>query len=1114
MCKRNLGIIISIVFIILLIRTSLARQVNRNEAVKIAETYLDWMRNTRGNILLKQVKSEITAIEDFKNPKTQRVLAYIIHVQPEGFMVVSSDTNIEPIIAYSFRHNWSPDTSSTNILYHILLQDMKSRKRVLNNLKSGVIEKINMKWINGFQSPIFQQWPEPGTTRTGGWLETTWHQRSPYNDFCPVDPEQDEYLARSLVGCVATAMAQIVNYHKCLGFANLNFDDEYTTRTRKIKIDADSLKCDFPSFERLNTLLESIKYKYENDSILTDIDKTALSFVCGILIRMDYTWNASGALTWDLPGVLTDKLGYFNAECKYFNNAYHTIIENVINGMPAQLTINRNHTGGKHSVVVDGYNTGGFFHLNFGNGEYSPDFIEDAWYNLPEGMPAGYNVVSDATVNIMPFASKTDTIIVSHTAIYFNPLGLGEISETQSVTMRNCSQMPVEIDYIVAPNGFLVGLTQDAFVDSIGHFVIQSGFQLKLNVKFIPNRIGSFKGYLIMSYSNGKKYVAIELSGYGIPAESSIVHGSAVAGIWNKSDSPYFIFGDILIGEGERLEIEPGTEIIFAVPSEFGIGSNAQLIAKGTETDSIYFCAVDTEKGWSGFSFVSSSTDDTLSYCVITGANSFNSNYSSNGGAISCHNSSPRISHTRIEKNNAYYGGALYLLDSSPIIQNTIINNNDAKYGGAVYGKNSSFSFMNVTISYNKADKYGGAIYCHSSSPQIYNSKIGGNSGWYGGALSLIESSPMIQNTIMCKNDAKYGGAVYGQNSSPNFMNVTVSHNTATEQGGCISLEGSNRFVFKNSIIWTGQPYDIPTLSLKDGDFIEFQYSDVDSTISNLIFFGYYPNEIRWATGNITADPLFTDPDNNDFTLQPGSPCIDAGDPLDDVADEPLPHGYLINMGAFGGTSKAATTNNFFLTIIPNPINFGDIGHNLDKKELTLYLKNGCTGTIHITETSCTDPKHFSLLDFSGRGRTIESVSTLESGSIDSIRVIFAISQTLGEYFPAMITIKSVEFPDQSINVLAHVLPRFALTHNYPNPFNSDTNFGYQLPERSRVIIKIYNLLGQEIKSLLDREIDEGTYKVRWNGRNENGQRVGSDLYFYEMKAKNFRCVKKMMLVR
>ncbi|HEX9970620.1 MAG TPA: C10 family peptidase, partial [bacterium] len=493
------------------------------------------MKNTRGKILSKQERIEITSIEDFKNPKTQHVLAYIVHVKPKGFMVVSSDTDFELIIAYSCRHNWSCDTSKANIFYQILFQDMISRKQASNSLNKEVTEKINERWLQRIPHSTFQQWPEPGTTSTGGWLETTWHQHSPYNDFCPVDPEQDEYLARSLVGCVATAMAQIVHYHKCLGFVKLDFDDEYTTATRKIKIDADSSKYDFPSFERLNTLLESIKYKYEHDLILTNKDQAALSFVCGILTKMDYTYKASGTLSWEVPTALTEKLGYYNAECRYYEKTYYTIIENMINGMPAVLTVNRTHSEGKHSLVIDGYNTDGFFHLNFGSGEYSPDFIEDVWYNLPENMPSGYNVISDVTVNIMPFASKTDTIIASNTAIHFNPLRLDEISETQSIIIRNFSKVPVNIDYIVSPDGFSVGTTQDAFVDSIGHFVIQSGSQLKLYIKFIPNRLGNFKGDLLISYSQGKRCIVIELSGYGVSAGSTIISGGSVAGIWNKS---------------------------------------------------------------------------------------------------------------------------------------------------------------------------------------------------------------------------------------------------------------------------------------------------------------------------------------------------------------------------------------------------------------------------------------------------------------------------------------------------------------------------------------------------------------------------------------------------
>ena len=66
-------------------------------------------------------------------------------------------------------------------------------------------------------------WPIEGTTSTGGWLETIWHQDAPYNRFCPLNTCLNE---RCRVGCVATAIAQIINFHKSLGNLFFNSSDK------------------------------------------------------------------------------------------------------------------------------------------------------------------------------------------------------------------------------------------------------------------------------------------------------------------------------------------------------------------------------------------------------------------------------------------------------------------------------------------------------------------------------------------------------------------------------------------------------------------------------------------------------------------------------------------------------------------------------------------------------------------------------------------------------------------------------------------------------------------------------------------------------------------------
>ncbi|MDP2207609.1 MAG: S8 family serine peptidase [Bacteroidota bacterium] len=103
---------------------------------------------------------------------------------------------------------------------------------------------------------------------------------------------------------------------------------------------------------------------------------------------------------------------------------------------------------------------------------------------------------------------------------------------------------------------------------------------------------------------------------------------------------------------------------------------------------------------------------------------------------------------------------------------------------------------------------------------------------------------------------------------------------------------------------------------------------------------------------------------------------------------------------------------------------------------------------------------------------------------------------------------------------LDNIPETFALFQNYPNPFNPTTTIRYQLPEASKVVLKIYNILGQEIKTLADEIQDAGTKALIWDSKNNSGNLVSSGVYFYQLQAVNarnnnsFMQVKKMLLVR
>ena len=90
----------------------------------------------------------------------------------------------------------------------------------------------------------------------------------------------------------------------------------------------------------------------------------------------------------------------------------------------------------------------------------------------------------------------------------------------------------------------------------------------------------------------------------------------------------------------------------------------------------------------------------------------------------------------------------------------------------------------------------------------------------------------------------------------------------------------------------------------------------------------------------------------------------------------------------------------------------------------------------------------------------------------------------------------------------------FALQQNYPNPFNPLTTISYQIPQNNLVELKIYNTLGQLVRTLVDKKQTAGNYSVQWNGLDDNGRQVTSGTFLVKLHAGNFSQVRKMVYLK
>ena len=91
----------------------------------------------------------------------------------------------------------------------------------------------------------------------------------------------------------------------------------------------------------------------------------------------------------------------------------------------------------------------------------------------------------------------------------------------------------------------------------------------------------------------------------------------------------------------------------------------------------------------------------------------------------------------------------------------------------------------------------------------------------------------------------------------------------------------------------------------------------------------------------------------------------------------------------------------------------------------------------------------------------------------------------------------------------------FALNQNYPNPFNPSTQISFDVPQGGEhIMLNIYNILGQNVSTLVNRVMNPGTYTMEWNATDEVGNPVASGIYFYELRSSSFTARKKMLLIR
>ena len=253
MKKYSVSIVVTSILFFVLSFPLIAKEVGPKEALMVVNARI---KNELKNLKVKKDKIQFpeatflgltkTKYEEAKKLEVNGMLVgYLVELEvgkKKGYMVISSDTDLTPIITYSFFNPFAMDVFKAenddpkfDPMIRFLKEDLVGRANAVREKKISAesIKENNFLWeeyVTGKRNSknSVRYYPDPAEypTPTGGWLKTAWGQRNPYDKYVPMDPVTNK---RSAVGCMAISMCQILYHYKFLGkpFKSVHLDGEY-----------------------------------------------------------------------------------------------------------------------------------------------------------------------------------------------------------------------------------------------------------------------------------------------------------------------------------------------------------------------------------------------------------------------------------------------------------------------------------------------------------------------------------------------------------------------------------------------------------------------------------------------------------------------------------------------------------------------------------------------------------------------------------------------------------------------------------------------------------------------------------------------------------------------
>ncbi|MCF0203009.1 MAG: C10 family peptidase [Bacteroidaceae bacterium] len=383
--KRNL----STLFLLLLAVQMVAGPVSRQDAMKAAQQFLG-KRGVKAPALKEKMRAPMKG-----EASAEDISAYYIFNVGDngGFVVVSGDDRTDAVLGYTLSGDFDEATMPENM--RAWLQSYADQISALNADERAL--GYNPRYIEGgSQEDTYEPLTSsvPFHDAVSPLIKTQWNQDSPYNAKCPKVGATNCYT-----GCIATAMAQVMNYFQYP--ASFPAIAAYTTTLSPQPISVEAL----PGLS--DFAWGSLKETYSPDDI--DDNIAYLMRYCGQSVKMSYGTASSSTYEAYVPTALKSIFGYKSANfvdrSQYSSKGWDELIyTELANNRP--VIYNGQSSGGGHEFVCDGYDGYGYYHINWGWGGYQDGYFLLSALNPDEGgigassTSDGYVLKQNAVVNI------------------------------------------------------------------------------------------------------------------------------------------------------------------------------------------------------------------------------------------------------------------------------------------------------------------------------------------------------------------------------------------------------------------------------------------------------------------------------------------------------------------------------------------------------------------------------------------------------------------------------------------------------------------------------------------------------------------------------------------